>query len=151
MRCHHCHHLFGISLQLITFWSLRIHDNVAGGREEEEVQLSLTVSCGRNYLSFFPRFSRQKPGNHNVDLLSMPFTFFKTLDNYVTSKPTHPTLSIWVLLLLVLLSIIFLQTFCFLYNVMNEISHPRLVVSSSPSNRRGRGWRHDNCDLKGDR
>ena len=73
---------------------------MAGGREEEEVQLSLTVSCGRKYLSFFPGFSRQKPENHNVDLLSMPFKFFKTLDNYVTSKPTHPTLSIWVLLLL---------------------------------------------------
>ena len=28
----------------ITLWSLRVQDNVAGGREDEEVQLSLTVS-----------------------------------------------------------------------------------------------------------
>ena len=151
MRCHHCHHLFGISLQLITFWSLRIHDNVAGGREEEEVQLSLTVSCGRKYLSFFQDFLVR-----NLEIIMLicyqcRSSFFKTLGNYVFSKNTHPTISIQVLLLLILLSIIFLQTFCFLYHVMNEISHPRLVVSSSPSNRRGRGWRHDNCDLKGDR
>ena len=92
MRCYHCHHFFGISLQLITFWSLRIHDNVAGGREEEEVQLSLTVSCGRKYLSFFQDFLVR-----NLEILMLicyqcRSSFLKTLGNYVISKPTHPTL-----------------------------------------------------------
>ena len=34
-------HLFSTD---VTLWSLRVQDNVAGGREDEEVQLSLTVS-----------------------------------------------------------------------------------------------------------
>ena len=34
--CHYVHSL--------TFWSLRVQDNVAGGRDEEDVQLSLTLS-----------------------------------------------------------------------------------------------------------
>ena len=31
-------------LSEITFWSLRVQDNVAGGLEEDEVHVSLTVS-----------------------------------------------------------------------------------------------------------
>ena len=78
-----------------------------GGVRRKKYSWVLQYPAEDIIFKFFLGFSRQKPENHNVDLLSMPFTFFKTLDNYVTFKSTHPTLSIWVLLLLILLSIIF--------------------------------------------